>query len=63
MESELRQHCMGIKEFISKDRFANFIGAELLEVADGAATTKLTIKEHLYLYYMEHTLVMYYRHD
>lgn len=46
MESELRQQYMGIKEFISKDRFANYIGAELLEAADGAATAKLTIKEH-----------------
>lgn len=36
---------MGIKEFMSNDRFANFIGAELLEAANGTATAKLTIKE------------------
>jgi len=37
---------MDIKEFMSKDRFANFIGAELIESLDGTATAKLIIKEH-----------------
>lgn len=39
---------MNIREFIRNDKFALFLGIELLEVADGRAKAKLEIKdEHL----------------
>jgi acyl-CoA thioesterase len=39
---------MNIKEFLHNDKFANHLGIELLEAADGKAKTKLVIKdEHL----------------
>ena len=35
-----------IKEFFKKDRFAEYIGVELIEVSNGTATAKMEIKEH-----------------
>jgi len=36
---------MDIKEFLKNDRFAAFLGIELLEAVDGMAKAKLEIKE------------------
>lgn len=39
---------MNIREFLHNDKFAEFLGIELLEAADGRAKTKLAIRdEHL----------------
>jgi acyl-CoA thioesterase len=39
---------MNIREFLHNDKFADLLGIELLEAADGKAKTKLVIKdEHL----------------
>ena len=36
---------MDVKEFLSRDRFAELLGIELLEAANGKAKAKLDIKE------------------
>jgi len=39
---------MNIREFLHNDKFADLLGIELLEIADGRAKTKLVVKdEHL----------------
>jgi len=46
---------MDIKEFLKNDRFAAFLGIELLEAVDGMAKAKLEIKEeHLNMISIAH---------
>ncbi len=35
-----------IKEFFRKDRFAEYVGIELLEVSEGSARARMEVKEH-----------------
>ncbi|MDD5711986.1 MAG: PaaI family thioesterase [Smithellaceae bacterium] len=35
-----------LKRFFTRDTFANYVGIELLEVADGHATARLELKDH-----------------